>query len=80
MAKKGDETQHLYAGVPYEPAALLGVSAKPRLSHFDTESWCWVRSQPDRAELYTEGLGDNDDKTHETEALSYRKEGRIPFA
>jgi hypothetical protein len=34
-------------GVPYEPAIirLRGALAEPRLSRFDSESWCWVCSQ-----------------------------------
>jgi hypothetical protein len=39
-------------GVPYEPPVLLGVSVEPRLSHFKSESWCWVRSQ---TKLVSEG-------------------------
>lgn len=40
-------TEHLYDGVPYEPLGFVRVSAELNLlSHFDVESWCWVRSQP----------------------------------
>jgi hypothetical protein len=83
MLSTGGRDSTPVRGVPYEPIAMLlpvEVSIEPSLSHFDTKSWCWVRSQPDYAKLSTEELGDDDDKLHETEALSYRKEDRIPFA
>jgi hypothetical protein len=70
-------------GVPYEPAIirLRGALAELRLSRFDSESWCWVCSQLfDRFAAFLRprdrgGSNDDDDKPHETEALSNRIKG-----